>query len=398
MIITAYNPTTDDLEKSYLTSPIAVGATSIRSKNNDRFATNDRVLIGEMGQEKSEIVTVSSVTGNEVLVTGATVFPHSADDPVYKLLFDQVKFYRSTTGVNGTYSVVSTQTIDVDNENLTTTYNDTTGTAAYYYKTTVYHSISTVESDYSDPVKGSGFERNTVGRVTDELLAEFGDDAGNSVSRDELLSWMNEVNDDLHTRTQRPYTFLHTNESFNRVADARTLAFPVDGDGNQTMWKYDFMEYTYDDGTTDITYPVETIPLEEFKYHYQDNTVDTTTVDDSLKVVALDTSDNQFLYYPPSESAGTAVFTVYYWKYLTELTGDADVLETPGSKIYKDFLRAKYYRKIGKREDSYRRLAQDYMFDYEREVVKLQRLNRKDSGTPRGFGVRGGVSYRGWRG
>lgn len=398
MIITGFNPTTDDLEKSYLTSAIDVGTTSLTVKNNDRFAANDRILIGEMGQEKSEVVTVSSVSGDTVVVTGATVFPHSIDDAVYKLLFDQIKFYRSTTGVDGTYSILTTQEMDVDNENLTTIYNDTSGLSTYYYKVSYYHSVAALESSLSDPIPGTGYDRGTAGKVLDEILSEFGDDASNSVSRDELISWMNEVNDDLHTRTQRPYTFLHTRESFDRTANGETLAFPVDSDGNQKMWKFDFMEYTFDDGTTDSTYLVEAIPLEEFKTRYKDNTIDSTTVDDTLKVVALDTSTNQFLYYPPSESAGTDVFTVYYWKYLTELTGDADVLETPGTKIYKDYLRCKYYRKIGKREDSYRRLSQDYMLDYEREVVKLQRLNRKDSGTPRGFGYRGGTSFRGWRG
>ena len=61
MVITAFNPETDNLERSFLVNPYSAGVTTIQVKNNDRFAVNDRVLIGEMGTEKAEVVTVSLV-------------------------------------------------------------------------------------------------------------------------------------------------------------------------------------------------------------------------------------------------------------------------------------------------------------------------------------------------
>src|SRR3990167_4585225 len=158
MLIPVYNPETDDLEKSYLTDDYSVGAISINAKNNDRFAINDRIMIGEQGQEKTEVVTVSGVNANgNGLTIGATVFSHSADDPIYKLRFDQVKFYRSTDGTN--YSVVSTQNLDVDNSDLQTKYDDASGLSSYYYKFSFYHSISLVESAFSDPIGGTGWRR-----------------------------------------------------------------------------------------------------------------------------------------------------------------------------------------------------------------------------------------------
>ena len=133
MVIKAFNPETNDLEKSFLLNPYSVGVTTILVKNSDRFAANDRIMLGEMGQEKTEVVTVTSVSADgNTIVIGTTVFSHSADDPVYKLRFDQVRFYRSTTTSTGTYTLLSTQALDVDNADLQTIYDDTTGTSAYF--------------------------------------------------------------------------------------------------------------------------------------------------------------------------------------------------------------------------------------------------------------------------
>lgn len=401
MIITLLNPSTDDLEKTYLSQAIAAGVTTLPVKNNDRFTTNDRIMIGEMGQEKTEIVTWSANPTNSSITVSATVYPHPADTPVYKLQWDQAKFYRSTTGVSGTYTVISTQTLDVDNANLTTIYNDTSGLAGYYYKMTVYHSLLALESSDSDPIAGAGNPRNTVGVVIDELFDEFGNDATNVITRSEMIAAMNEVNDDLHTRTKRPYDFLHTRETLDRTANLNYVAFPTDSSGNQTMWKFDRMEYNFTDTSTDpdtdTTYPLRVLPLEEFQYRNQDNTISSTTVDDTVAEITLDIAQDRFYYYPPSETTQADVFILYYWKYFTILTSDGDVLETPGTKIYKDYIRGKYYRKIGKRDGSYLNVSDRYLLDYEREVQKLQKANRKDMGTPRSLGGRGVATFKGWR-
>lgn len=397
MVITAFNPETDELEKSYLTAPTDAGATTLLIKNNDRMSATDKILIGEMGGEKSEVATISSISGADTIISSATNFSHSSDDPVFVLRFDQIKFYRSTDGETGTYSLLSTQDIDVDNANLTTTYDDTTGLSTYYYKISYYNSVNTVESDLSDPIPGVGYDRTKVGGVIDELLTEFGDSADGSIDRKEVIAWMNEVNDDLHTRVQKPYEFLHTSEALARTADTDYVALPTDSNGNQKMWKFDFLVHNYNDGTTDKDYIIEMLPIEDFMTRYQDNTIDSTTVDDEIMYGAIDTANDRILFYPPAESTDSDAFTLYYWKYLTELDSDGDAIETPGTKIYKDYVRARYYRKLSRRESSYRQVSNEYMLDYEREVVKLQRHNRKDTGSPRSFGGRGGQNARGWR-
>jgi hypothetical protein len=165
MIISTLNPSTDDYEKSYLANPYSSGVTSVLIKQADRFLANQRIMIGEMGLEATEVVTVSAVgADNQTLTIGAAQFAHAADDPVYVLRFDQVKIYRATSST-GSYSLLTTQNLDVDNADLATNYDDTTGTSANYYKTSLYHSVSTLESALSDPIAGTGYRRNQVGYI-----------------------------------------------------------------------------------------------------------------------------------------------------------------------------------------------------------------------------------------
>jgi hypothetical protein len=387
MIITAFNPETADLEKSYLANPYSIGVTSITVKNNDRFTTNDRVLIGEMGHEKTEIVTASAISADGLTLTiGATLFTHEADTPVYKLRFDQVKFYRSTTGINGTYSVIATVALDVDNENLTTIYDDTSGTAIYYYKTTVYHSIAAVESDYSDPISGGGYSRNQVGYIIDEILQEVGDPNELNVTRNELIGYFNDVNDDLTIYASRPFDFLRTRTALTRTADTKTLNFPTDSNGDQSMWKFDRMDYNYtDSGGTDTTYTLKVIPTDEYRNTYIDNTIDSTTVSDAIDVISLDTAVDKFRFHPPAETTGAAAFYLYYWKFFDRIDSEGDKIETPTPKIYKLYCKGMYYRKKGVTESSYLQISDRYMADYNIEKAKLRSADRIDRGTPRSF-------------
>ena len=393
MQIPVINLETDDLEKSYLSNAYSEDTTTISVVNNNRFAANDRIMIGEMGQEKTEIITVSAVSanGNDITV-GATNFAHSADDPVYKMLFDQVKYYRSTTTSGGSYSLLSTQDMDVDNANLQTTYDDTTGTASYFYKFTFYHSISTLESAYSDVLGGSGWRREQVGNIVDEILQEVSDQNELNITRTELLGYFNDVNDDLTTNVAKPYSFLHSRTTLTRTANRNYIDFPTDSNGKQTMWKFDRMDYNYTDTTTDPdtdrTTTILVIPMEEFRNTYSDNTVSSTTVtDDTPVAMTLDTAVNRFRFSAPFETTTSNVFYLHYWKYFDTIDSEGDVIETPTPKIYKLYSKGMYYRKRAITESSFNATADRYFADYLVEKGKYKSIDRLDQGTPRRFSV-----------
>ncbi len=391
MILTLFNPPTDDLEKAYLLNAYSAGVTSIAATNNNRFAANDRIMIGEMGNEKTEIVTVSSVNANGTeMVIGATVFSHSADDPIYKLRFDQVKFYRSTTTEAGVYSVVATEALDVDNANLTTIYDDTAGLTTYFYKMTLYHSISTLESAFTDVIGGGGWSRKQVGNIIDEILREVGDPQEENVSRTEILGYFNDVNDDLLIGVTKPYNFLRTNASLARTANLNYVAYPTDADGNQTMWKFDRMDYNYTDTTTDpdtdYTRTIPVIPETKFRNDYQDNTVSTTTVSDDVPAaMTLDDTNSRFLFSAPFETTDSDCLKLYYWANFSTITSEGDEIQTPTPKIYKLYAKVMYYRKKAVTNSDYNATADRFNGMYALEKSKYKGVDRKDAGTPRGF-------------
>lgn len=391
MIIPVYNPETTDYEKSYLATPFSAGVTSIVVKDSDRFAINDRILLGAEGVEKSEIVTVSAISADGITLTiGATVYPHSADDPVYRLQFDQVKYYRSTTGSTGTYSVLTTVNLDVDNASLQTVYDDTTGLSTYYYKVSFYHSLAAVESALSDAIPGGGFNRNQVGYIIDEVLQEVSDLSEQFITRNEIIGYFNDVNDELTSFVSKPYEFLRTRTALTRTAGRSYIDFPTDSSGAQIMWKFDYMDYNFTDSTTtpvtDNTSTIKVIPVEEFRNTYTNNTISTTTESDAKPVaMTLDTSVNRFRFSSPFLTTLSNVFYLHYWKYFTRIDSEGDVIETPTPHIYKLYIKMAYYRKRSIADVTLSNTAQTYAQEYQAEKSRFKQLDRKDQGTPRAF-------------
>lgn len=391
MLIPVFNPETTDLEKSYLANPYSQGVSAIAVKNANRFAANDRILIGDQGLENAEIVTVTSIGSDNqtVNLTTATKYAHSADESVYKLRFDQIKFYRSTDGGNN-YTILSTQDIDVDNEDLQTFYDDTAGLATYYYKFTFYHSVSTVESAYSDVIKGSGWRRRQVGYIIDQVLQEVGDQQEMHVTRSEMLGYFNDVNDDLISLVSRPFDFLHTRSALTRTAGRAYIDFPVDANGDDSMWKFDYMDYNYTDpATSPATNETKTIPVishEEFRNKYPDNTISTTTESDKQPTnMCLDTSVNRFRFSHPALTTLANVFYLHFWKFFDVIDSEGDVIETPSPRVYKLYLKSMFWDKRAAIDMKLQPKADKYMGMYLAERAKYKGIDKKDSGTPRGF-------------
>lgn len=391
MLIQAFNPETDALEKSYLSDPIALGVNTFTVKNNNRFAANDRIMIGEQGNEATEVVTVTSVNADGItLVTGTTVFPHSADDPVTQLRFDQVKFYKATA-LTGTYSVIATVNLDVDNADLKTKYDDTSGLATYYYKISVYHSISGVESTLTDPIPGgTGWARNQYGYIIDEILQEVSDPSEVHMTRTELIGYFNDVNDDLTSNAAKPYDFLRTRSALTRTAARSYIDFPTDSLGNQTMWKFDRMDYNFTDSTTtpvtDSTSTIKVFPSEEFRNLYQDNTINSTTETDATpEAMTLDTSVLRFRFSSPFLTTLSNVFYLHYWKFFDRILTEGQTIETPTPYIYKLYAKWQYYRKRSVSDVTLANDAQSYQAQYTQEKTRYKQIDRIDQGTPRSF-------------
>lgn len=383
MIITAFNPSTDNLEKSYLSSSYAAGVTTIVLKNTDRFSStsNSRIMIGEMGQEKTEIVTVSNVNADKITLTvGATSFPHSADDPVYVLKYDQIKFYRSTTTIDGSYGSLATVAMDVDNYDRKTRYDDPNGLTSYFYKVTYYHSIDAIESSLSDPIPGEGYSRKQAGKIIDDFLTEVQDKDQNYVTIPQCFVWMNEVNDDLSSQSSRPYRFLRKNPNWllDTVAGVNRVALPED------MTFIDYIQYLHSYGGFSENPEINIIDMTEMNSLLSRNT-SIVNNSDELQYIAIDTATNELILYPTPLTSQSEVLTIYGWTDFAEIDGMSDTVQTPNGRVYKMFLASKFWKIRSIKESGFKALSSAYNQDYTTEIIKLQRSNKIDKGTPRGM-------------
>lgn len=379
MVIAAENPSTDDLERSYLIKPYSAGVTELKIQNADRFPAGAKLLIGHLGHEGSEVVTQSgaAASDSQTLTISATKFPHSIDDPVFVLRFDQVRFYRSTTGKTGTYTLLTTVDVDVDNDQLATYYDDTTGLATYYYKSALYDSVGAREATQSDPVGGGGYTRGEVGKFIEEFLVEIGDKDDSQGLRDQIITWLNDCSDDLLLRTKRPYTFLTSRTVLNTVADAETVALPDD------FWKLNDFEYIYTpDSDTNLDYPVRRIPYEEFRRKTENNNADNS---DKLQLITIDETMEVFRLYPIPLTSQTGVIYLYYYTKFATIDSEGDTFQTPTPRPYKMYCLEQYHRMKSRTDSSQIALADRYERKYEGEVGKLPRSKQFDSGSPKGF-------------
>lgn len=375
MIIQAFNPEVDDLEQTSLSTSVAAAATSLPVKNSNGFLNTRKVLVGIMGNEKSEIVTTSGVPTATAIPVSALAFPHSTDDPVYELRYDQVKFYKASS-ISGTYSVIATVGVDVDNDQNSTFYNDVAGLASDYYKTSFYDSVGAVESLLSDPIAGDGFNPMSAGNVVDEVMREVGDPEGSTATREEYFAWLNEVNYALQKRMRKPYDFLKARQTANPTA-GNGIAYPTD------LLHFDTIKYTYAVGGYSRVY--NPIPVYEDQWVILNQNPGYMLNNDQIEYVYYDDVDQTIYTYPKFATNQVGTFVINYWKQFNHINSDGDILQTPDPQIYKAYLKANYYRKKSAREERFAAVSDRWFSDYNIELGQIVKYNRKNIGKPQSF-------------
>jgi len=150
--------------ETYLTAEGASGAGSLTVQGITNFAINQVLLIGEMGDENSEIIkthTATAPTGTTITLASNLVKTHAPYTKVRVMLYDQVEFSHAVTAT-GTKTVLATQAIQV--ESVETRYDDAAYSSGYFFAR-FKNSITTTYSEYSDPIPYTGYGENTVGFI-----------------------------------------------------------------------------------------------------------------------------------------------------------------------------------------------------------------------------------------
>lgn len=362
MNIVAYNTPTDHLEKTYLGKSYASNNSSWTVKNTDRFNNGDKILVGAMGRERTEILTVSDKTAF-TLTTDASKFPHDADDPVFVLEYDKVRIYRSTTGQAGAYSLLATVDMDVDNADNSTYYDDVNALTTYWYQLAYFDSVGSVESDHTDPIGATGYSKKQLGSLIPKVATEVGDPDFIDVDMDTWLAWCNDISDDLLTQAKRPYRFLKRAKSIDVAQDASSFPYPAD------LWKINYIEVNEIGPAASRTFRPKKVSNTEAKYQLQLNVLGGDYVDG----IAIDDDNNEIDFYPRARVLRINAFTLHYYKFFTEFKSLSDAVETPNTLVYKLGLKYEYYAWKADSDNKYLNKMSQYEKRYNAEATKLQR-------------------------
>lgn len=188
-------------DRTFLSSDVASGASTITVDSIARFAVNQILCVGDIGQENTEIIITSSgsaPSGYTVTLNSNTVYPHSRGTPVYIIDYNRYELSHATT-TTGAKTTLTTTTppftlgsglINVDPEKEFTMYPDTEYSTGYYF-VRKKETIGNTFSGYSDPIPVDGWTSNTVGYAIEQALRPFGGHFTEEVTHDFLIDEAN---------------------------------------------------------------------------------------------------------------------------------------------------------------------------------------------------------------
>ncbi len=159
-----------DTPYTVLAADTASGQTALSVKNMTGFAANQIIILGNLGGQGSEVVSISgSPSGNVITSATTTIYAHGAGTPVRVIQYNQVEFSNAAT-VGGSKSVLATIALAADND--TTNYIDTSGSTGYYFGR-FKNSITSAFSGYSDPIPVAGYGLLSARTIIDKALSEI---------------------------------------------------------------------------------------------------------------------------------------------------------------------------------------------------------------------------------
>lgn len=205
--LSIFHPNISTFPTTLTSQEVNVLDTTINVQNSSDFSVNNYVLVGPYGGGTSQIIQITAPNPSiNALTTGASAFPYNTNQSITVIPFNTINIYRSTTGLGGAYTLLTSVPIQVD-QNLTT-YTDFSAISPYSYRYTFYNSVLNAESDFSSEVPYGGFPPYSVYSIVDSVIKLFGDTLGQIVSRDMIVTWLNwligEMMTDI-TSGQSPY-------------------------------------------------------------------------------------------------------------------------------------------------------------------------------------------------
>lgn len=181
-------------KRTFLTDDISAASGTLTVESGLDFAVGQYLLLGQFGDERSEVVRVHTATiptATTITLNANTSYRHEVGTPIFQIDYDQVEFSRATTEA-GNKSVLATSSIAADS--MDTIYDDTvnsTGFGFYRFK----NSAATTYTEYSSAIPYAGWSRDAAQAIFDKALAQVSESVTPRLLYDDLYNYLNDFVD-----------------------------------------------------------------------------------------------------------------------------------------------------------------------------------------------------------
>ncbi len=341
------NPDLKKEERTYVTADYTSG-TTLTVRNNDAFTANNFAVIGEPGQEQTELAQIASTTGNTTItLSSGFSFSHPKSAPVYQSRFDKVSVERQTT-TGGSWSAITNSPFalewdGVDQFNkVATLVEDTTGATTYSYRWRFYNSVTGTYSDYSGTLPGSGLGRDTAGFVIQKVRRN---PIAAGIPDEVFYHYINDFQDTVYEEMPKAWWFSKEGTAVATTAD--TYKYSIDDNWSDFL-SMQYLLYQYVSGSTDNTYALSFIPQLEFWDYKTD--ANQSSSDSVTKWTLLPPDSSSAKGYigvhATPETSSTCYLKPIYFFELSDIDSFDDTLVIPKPKAYEDYILYRIYDDI----------------------------------------------------
>lgn len=332
------NPVLDRTYKTRLASDYASGVTAT-AESNVSFSANDYLVFGEPSEELTEGKKLDSKSGSTTLTLASTLnFSHGKGTSIYKSIWDQVVIERRTSP-SESFSVISTSAIQWDNPNNLTIYFDSDGTDDYGYRFRFYNSITLTYSEYSPTLEGTGFTRQQVGRLIEQVRLIANDVDRKIVSDDEIIRFFNRAQDIIYTHNPKFWFLLIDvyKQATGIACLANTKVYSLAT--YTTLGHLDTVRYHYNSGGTSELYHLikkSSVEFDDIASNLNETADDWAYI---YKLLPADSSSSKgyIQIYPTTKN--TSVGTLYpnYYEKMANLDSVDDETQVPLPDLLVDY-------------------------------------------------------------
>ena len=236
---TIYTNLTDlpiDKRFSFITEDVVVGGATLAIQSIVGFeslstSSGQVLMVGELGNERTELVRTSITTGQSpssaykwVYLRDTLQFDHSQDTKVTIIDWNRVETQWAAT-VNGTKATILAYPLNITPDVLQMLTVDTSATAGFHFQR-FNNTINGLNSDWTDATPYAGYDDNMVFSIKQRAVREIGEEIdGNIITNDDLNRWLWEARREYHKAPgKRPFR-----RKFNvDIGDALTGSFRIE--------------------------------------------------------------------------------------------------------------------------------------------------------------------------